>query len=293
MKNVMLIINPKSGKGTIRNSLLDITDIFIKAEYDLTIYISQHAGDARQKVEKEAGNFDLIICSGGDGTLDEVISGMIEGGHKCGIGYIPSGSTNDFANSLNLPKNMIAAAKQIVEGNVFPCDAGFFNDDYFVYIAAFGLFTDVSYETNQDVKNVLGHMAYLLEGMRKLASIRSYYMKIKVDDLEIEGDFLFGMVTNSVSVGGFKNITGKHVQLDDGMFEVTLIHKPKNVMELNAILTSLVTQTPDERYMLQMKASHIEVESEEVVPWTLDGEYGGEHKHVEIRNEKQALTLLV
>ncbi|MGI6018569.1 MAG: diacylglycerol/lipid kinase family protein [Marvinbryantia sp.] len=293
MKNVMLIINPKSGKGTIRNRLLDITDVFIKAEYDLTIYISQHPGDARQKVQREAGNFDLIICSGGDGTLDEVISGMIESGEMCEIGYIPSGSTNDFANSLHLPKDMIKAAERIVEENVFPCDAGFFNDDYFVYIAAFGLFTDVSYETNQDVKNVLGHMAYLLEGMRKLANIKSYRMKVKMDEVEVEGEFLFGMVTNSISVGGFKNITGKHVQLDDGLFEVTLIRKPKNVLELNAILASLVTMTPDEKYMLQRKVSRIEIVSEEMIPWTLDGEYGGEHRSVEIRNEKQVLKLLI
>lgn len=293
MKNVMLIINPKSGKGTIRNRLLDITDVFIKAEYDLTIYISQHPGDARQKVQREAGNFDLIICSGGDGTLDEVISGMIESGEMSEIGYIPSGSTNDFANSLHLPKDMIKAAERIVEENVFPCDAGFFNDDYFVYIAAFGLFTDVSYETNQDVKNVLGHMAYLLEGMRKLANIKSYRMKVKMDEVEVEGEFLFGMVTNSISVGGFKNITGKHVQLDDGLFEVTLIRKPKNVLELNAILASLVTMTPDEKYMLQRKVSRIEIVSEEMIPWTLDGEYGGEHRNVEIRNEKQVLKLLI
>ena len=293
MKKGLLIVNPKSGKGSIRGHLLDIADIFIKDEYDLTIYISQHAGDARAKAREESKNFDRIICSGGDGTLDEVISGVMEGNRKCAIGYIPAGSTNDFAESLKLPKNMTAAAKRIVEDNQFPCDIGTFNDDYFVYIAAFGLFTDVSYETNQDMKNVLGHLAYILEGMKKLSAIKSYSLKATIDGEQVDGEYIYGMITNSVSVGGFKNITGKHVKLDDGVFEVTLIRMPKNLLELNAIITALLTQTTDEKLMYQTRAKNIEIDFEGEVPWTLDGEYGGNHTHVEIRNDEKALTLLV
>ena len=293
MKKVLLIVNPKSGKASIRGHLLDITDIFIKAEYDLTIYISQHAGDAKVKAQEESKRFDLIVCSGGDGTLDEVISGVMKGNRKCDIGYIPAGSTNDFAGSLKLPKNMTAAAKRIVEDNQFPCDIGAFNDDYFVYIAAFGLFTDVSYETNQDMKNVLGHLAYILEGMKKLSAIKSYSLKATIDGEQVEGEYIYGMITNSVSVGGFKNITGKHVKLNDGVFEVTLIRMPKNLLELNAIITALLTQTTDEKLMYQTRAKNIEIDFEGEVPWTLDGEYGGDHTHVEIRNEEKALTLLV
>ncbi|MDO4345042.1 MAG: YegS/Rv2252/BmrU family lipid kinase [Eubacteriales bacterium] len=293
MKNVLLIINPKSGKGTIRSRLLDISDIFIKAGYDLTIYISQHPGDARAKICKVGKFYDMVVCSGGDGTLDEVVSGMMECEKKCPIGYIPSGSTNDFANSLKIPKNMITAAKRITEENEFPCDIGRFNNDYFVYIAAFGLFTDVSYETPQDMKNVLGHMAYLLKGVEKLTAIKSYDLTAVLDGTEVSGKFIYGMITNSTSVGGFRNITGKHVKLDDGVFEVTLIRMPKDILELQAILTALLTGKPNEKYMYQMCASHIEIVSEKEFPWTLDGEYGGEHTKVEIHNDMKALSLLI
>ncbi len=294
MTRLLLIINPKSGKGTIRSRLLDVTDIFIKEGYDVTIYISQQRGDARHKVEKTARYYDLVVCSGGDGTLDEVISGMMESERKCPIGYIPSGSTNDFANSLKIPKNIVTAAKRITEFNEFLCDIGCFNNDYFVYVAAFGLFTDVSYETNQDMKNLLGHMAYLLEGAKKLTNIKSYHLTAKIDDeTEISGEFIYGMITNSTSVGGFKNITGKNVRLDDGLFEVTLVRMPKNIVELQAIMSALVTQTPDDKYFFQTRARKIELVSEEPFPWALDGEYGGEHTEVSIRNAEKALTLLI
>lgn len=293
MKHMLLIINPKSGTGSIRGHLLDIVDIFVKAGYDLTIYVSQHRGDAREKTRQVGKFYDIIVCSGGDGTLDEVISGMMDGGEKCPIGYIPSGSTNDYADSLKLPKNMKTAAARITQENEFPCDVGRFNGDYFVYVAAFGLFTDVSYETPQDMKNMLGHMAYILKGVEKLTAIRSYDLKVVIDNEEIRGDFIYGMITNSTSVGGFKNITGRNVKLDDGLFEVTLIRMPKNVIELQAILTALLTAKPDEKYMYQIRASHIEIISETALPWTLDGEYGGEHDYVEIHNDKQAMTLLI
>ncbi len=293
MKRILFIINPKSGKGSIRNKLLDVTDIFIKAGYDVTIYISQNAGDARKRTTSSADHYDLVVCSGGDGTLDEVISGMMDCREKCLIGYIPSGSTNDFANSLKLPKNIITAAKQITEEHEFPVDIGVFNDDYFVYIAAFGLFTDVAYETNQDVKNVLGHMAYLLEGAKKLTAIKSYHLTAKMNDITVTGDFIFGMITNSTSVGGFHNITGKNVKLDDGVFEVTLVRMPKNLFELQAILGAVLTQTPDDKYFFQTRARDIVFDFDTPAAWTLDGEYGGDHTHVNIKNDYRALTLLV
>lgn len=293
MKDVLFIINPKSGKSGIRSKLLEITDIFVKAQFDLTIYISQKAGDAREKVKKEDGKYDLVVCSGGDGTLDEVISGMMECEEKCAVGYIPAGSTNDFANSLHIPKEMIAAANRIVEDNPFSCDIGEFNDDYFVYIAAFGLFTDVSYETKQDVKNILGHLAYILEGVKKLTAIKSCHCEITANGVEISGDFIYGMVTNSISVGGFKNITGKHVHLDDGVFEVTLIRMPQSLVELQEIIAAVIKQTPDDKYFYQFRTSHVTMSFGEEVPWTLDGEYGGDHGQVEIHNRKQALTILV
>lgn len=277
----------------IRTKLLDITDIFMKANFDLTIYISQAPGDARKKAQKESFNYELIICSGGDGTLDEVISGVMDGCHDCRIGYIPAGSTNDFANSLRIPKGMIKAAEHVAMQKEFPCDIGTFNDDYFVYVAAFGLFTDVSYGTPQDMKNVLGHLAYVLEGAKKLASIKSYHARIEADDLTIEGDFLYGMVTNSISVGGFRNITGKNVELDDGLFEVTLIQNPTDLIGFQELISGLIKQKPDDSHFYRFRTKHIHLEFDEEVPWTLDGEFGGDHKHVEIFNKQKALTLLV
>lgn len=297
-KKVLFIVNPKSGKGSIRNKLLDIVDVFVKSGFDLTLYISQAPGDGRRKAEEAAEKYDLIVCSGGDGTLDEVISGVMscqvpEGQERCRIGYIPSGSTNDFAHSLKIPTSMKGAAEHIAGWNEFPCDIGLFNEDYFVYIAAFGLFTDVSYETSQDVKNVLGHLAYILEGMKKLTAIKSFPMKVESEEMTMEGDFIYGMVTNSTSVGGFRNITGKHVHLDDGVFEVTLIKRPQNLLELNEILTAVMALKPDDKYFYQFRTSHIRFQSEEEIPWTQDGEFGGLHREVEIRNEMRALKILV
>ena len=293
-KKVLFIVNPKSGKGSIRSKLLDIVDIFVKAEFDLTLYISQSAGDARAKAKEVEGRYELVICSGGDGTLDEVISGMMECEKRSAIGYIPCGSTNDFAHSLKIPTSMTKAAEHIAAWKEFPCDIGRFNDDYFVYIAAFGLFTDVSYETSQDVKNVLGHLAYILEGMNKLTEIKSYPMKVESEEMTVEGNFLFGMVTNSTSVGGFRNITGKHVHLDDGVFEVTLIKTPQNILELNEIIQAVIAgKSENNKYFYQFRSKAVKFISGDPVAWTLDGEFGGYHEVVDVKNDKQALSLLI
>ena len=293
-KKVLFIVNPKSGKGSIRSKLLDIVDIFVKAEFDLTLYISQSAGDARAKAKEVEGRYELVICSGGDGTLDEVISGMMECEKRSAIGYIPCGSTNDFAHSLKIPTSMTKAAEHIAAWKEFPCDIGRFNDDYFVYISAFGLFTDVSYETSQDVKNVLGHLAYILEGMKKLTEIKSYPMKVESEEMTVEGNFLFGMVTNSTSVGGFRNITGKHVHLDDGVFEVTLIKTPQNILELNEIIQAVIAgKSENNKYFYQFRSKAVKFISGDPVAWTLDGEFGGYHEVVDVKNDKQALSLLI
>ena len=208
-KKLLFVFNPKSGKGLIKNHLVDIVDIMVKAGYEVTIYTTQAQGDAIQKIENEAKYYDRIVCSGGDGTLDEVITGLNRSQVKVPIGYIPAGSTNDFANSLKIPKDMVKAAEIAVGGTPFLCDMGYFNGDTFVYVAAFGLFTDVSYQTNQSLKNSIGHAAYVLEGAKRLSHIPSYKIKITHDGEVIEGEFMIGMVTNSKSVAGFKGITGK------------------------------------------------------------------------------------
>lgn len=292
-KKMLFIYNPKAGKAKIRTKLADILDIFTIGGYEVTIYPTQKKGDATKQIAECDGEYDLVVCSGGDGTLDEVVTGIVQRGLRFPIGYIPAGSTNDFGGSLAMPKNMLKAAEIIVKGKNFACDVGRFNQDVFVYIAAFGLFTEVSYGTDQQVKNVLGHMAYLLEGVKSLQSIRSYHMRIAYDDMVIEDDFIYGMITNSVSVGGFKRITGKNVKLDDGVFEVTLIKTPKNPIELNNIMVSLINRDIDTNAMYCFRTAKLALEAEDEVAWTLDGEYGGLHRTVTIENQHQGMEIRV
>lgn len=293
-KKMLFIYNPKAGKAQIKSNLSDMIDIFVKAGFEVTAYPTQSTGDGTKAVtERDIDQYDMIVCSGGDGTLDEVVTGMMRCEKQIPLGYIPAGSTNDFANSLEIPKNMIQAAQVIVQGRTYGCDVGSFNDDFFVYIAAFGLFTEVSYETRQDIKNVLGHMAYILEGMKRLSSIKSYHMKVETKEQVIEDEFMFGMVTNSTSVGGFKRITGKYVELDDGEFEVTLIKRPANPMELNMIMAALLSGNINTDCMYCFKAAALKMTAHEDVAWSLDGEYGGRHKEVSIENRMQVLKIRV
>lgn len=294
-KRIFFVFNMHAGKARIKTKLSDILNIFTEKGYEVTAYPTQYAGEAVLRIEALEDGYELVVCSGGDGTLDEVVTGMMRRPEekRIPIGYIPAGSTNDFAKSLGLPQKMEDAAARIMAGKRFPCDIGAFNQDYFVYIAAFGIFTDVSYQTDQQMKNVLGHMAYILEGMKRLTNIVSYKMKLRWEDREVEDDFLFGMVTNSRSVGGFKSIIGTEVVLDDGVFEVTFIKRPKNLLELNETLTALVLAEIDERYMYSFRTSRLTVEAEAEVPWTLDGEYGGDHRAAVIEDRKQALEFIV
>lgn len=292
-KTMLFVYNPRAGKAQIRSNLLDIIDTFVKAEYEVTAYPTQKPGDAVKAVRDRRAGYDIVVCSGGDGTLDEVVTGMMMCEDKLPIGYVPAGSTNDFANSLGIPRGMIKAADVVVNGRNFRCDIGAFNDDSFIYVAAFGLFTDVSYSTKQDVKNVLGHTAYLLEGVKRLSTIKSYKMKISYDDVCLEDEYLYGMITNSNSVGGFRGITGKDVELNDGLFEVTLIKKPVNPLEINNIIAALVDKRLQSDAIQCFKASKLLIEAEQEVAWTLDGEYGGDHLTAVVENKKEALEIRV
>ena len=292
-KKLLFIFNARAGKGSIKSRLIDIIDIFIKGGYEVTVHSTQAYQDGLRVAKKRAGNFDLIVASGGDGTLDEVVTGLMEGNHKTLLGYIPAGSTNDFANSLHVSKNMLQAATDIVEGIPHAFDVGKFNDDFFVYIAAFGIFTDVSYETDQAVKNVLGHMAYILEGAKRIFNIPSYKIKVEHDGEVIEDEFIFGMVTNSRSVGGFSNMVGKNIVFDDGLFEVTLIKTPKNPIALQEIIAALLIEQVDTKHMYTFKTKKITFDSVEEIPWTLDGEFGGEQDYVEIENVQKAMEIMV
>jgi YegS/Rv2252/BmrU family lipid kinase len=294
MKKLLFIYHPLSGKALLKSKLSEVIDIFVKSGYEVIAYPTQKYKDAyRKTLEYDGQDVDLIVCSGGDGTLDEVVTAMMQCENKKPIGYIPSGTTNDFASSLQIPTSILQAADVSVNGAVFSCDVGQFNDCIFVYIAAFGLFTDVSYQTNQDVKNILGHFAYVLEGAKRIFNVPSYHMKITHDGEVIEGDFIFGMITNSRSVGGFRSMVGRKILFDDGVFEVCLIKTPKNALELNEIIAALLIEQVDTKHMYNFKASHIEFESEEEISWTLDGEFGGSHDQVFVDNLRQQLEIMV
>lgn len=290
-RKLLFIYNPHAGKGLIKNHLSDIVDLMIKEEFEVSIYTTQGHQDAQKKVIEVGENYDRIVCSGGDGTLDEVITGLVEKELHVPIGYIPAGSTNDFANSLGIPKGMLEAAKVAVGENPFACDIGAFNRDTFVYVAAFGLFTEVSYKTSQQLKNIFGHLAYLMEGVKALHDIPAYQMQVEYEGHVFQDAFIYGMITNSVSVGGFKGMTGPDVKLDDGVFEVTLIKKPRNPIELNEILVSLTTQKDDTDMIYSFKTAELKISSKDRVAWTLDGEFGGEHEEVVIQNESQRVTI--
>ncbi len=292
-KKMLFIYNPRAGQERIRSNLLDIIDIFVKGGYEVTAYPTQGSGDAIRAVIEREDIYDIITCSGGDGTLDEVVEGMVKSEKKIPIGYVPAGSTNDFASSLGISSIMKNAAKTIIDGKEYKCDIGMLNDDSFVYTAAFGLFTNVSYQTKQELKNVLGHMAYILEGAKELSKIRSYHIRAEYEEGVIEDDFIFGMVTNSYSVGGFKEITGKNVTLDDGVFEVTLVKLPDNMLELSNLIVAIVNRDIDTDYMYCFKTAHMEIHSDEEISWTRDGEYGGSYKDVVVDNVKQGLTIMV
>ena len=292
-KRLLFIFNPRSGKGKIKENLPDILDIMVKAGYEVTVHTTQSQGDATRKAREEAANYDRIVCSGGDGTLDEVVTGVMSSGYDVSVGYIPAGSTNDFGNSLGIDKNMVHAADIAANGKPFACDVGKFNQDYFVYVAAFGLFTEVSYQTSQDLKNLLGHAAYILEGIKQIWDIPSYHMQVEYDGNVLYDEFIYGMVTNSMSVGGFKGIIPGNIGLNDGVFEVTLVKSPKNPIELNDILGYLTGLIKDSDMVYSFQTSQIRLTSSEKVSWTLDGEYGGDHTQVTVEDHHKALEIIV
>lgn len=292
-KKLLFVFNPRSGTGQIRPKLLQIIDLFTKEGYDVTAYPTQCPEDAYHKVRSDGRSYDHIVCSGGDGTLDETVSGMIKADIDTTLGYIPTGSTNDFANSLKIPKDMMKAARVAVSGEPFVCDVGDMDGKTFVYVAAFGMFTDVSYQTDQGLKNVLGHAAYILEGAKRLGQIESYHVKVYANGEVYEDNWIYGMVSNSKSVGGMSTLDGENVELDDGEFEVLLIRMPKNAMELNETLGCLLRKEADFKHVYSFKSSEVTFEFDDPTAWTTDGEYGGSYQSVHIKNQQRRIPIMV
>ncbi len=294
-KKLLFVVNPVSGKGAVKNKLLEMIDVFSKENWEINIHLTQGQNDAYEIIKKSGQSFDLVVISGGDGTLNEGMRGIMSVPHETRprVGYIPMGTTNDFASNLHIPKNSTTAAKNIVKGSDYSYDIGKFNDKYFTYVAAFGAFTDVAYNTPQQNKNILGQTAYFLEGIKKLHTLKSYRMKVFNDDVELEDEFIFGMVSNTNYLGGFKAEKAFKAKLNDGAFEVILIRRPKTLLEVQDLITHLVMQDFNTDIFRVFNASHVSFVSDFSVPWTLDGEFGGEESKIDVQVEKGAVTMLL
>lgn len=292
---MLLIYNPYAGTGKIRDWLSDIIEAFTMSGYEIIIRPTLKNVDTAKLVQGYLENKDLdkIVCSGGDGTLNQVINGIIRSGKQLDLAYIPAGTTNDFAYNLGISKNYKQAVQVALQGESFRCDIGSLNGTYFTYVAAFGIFTDTSYGTMQATKNILGKLAYILEGIKRIPnSLRGYNIELTRGNKHIKGDFIYGMIANSKSVGGFKGITGEDVMLDDGIFEGVFIKLPKNIIELQDVINSLLAGDLQSDLIVSIPVSDLLVTSEEPLPWTIDGEYGGEFLESRISVDQGAFTIM-
>ena len=293
MKKLLLIINPVAGRNQAQADLFKMVRVFAEHDCEVTVYPTRGPQDCTRKVLADAGRFDLVVCCGGDGTLNEMVSGMMQREEPVPMGYIPLGSTNDFAASLRLPSHVEEAALRCVEGTAFHMDVGSLNDRYFNYIAAFGAFTEASYATPQQIKNALGHLAYILEGVKSLGRLQPIHVRITADGETFEEDYLFGAVTNTVSLGGVLRLDPSRVLLDAGMYELLLVKNPQNPAEAQAMLSALMLQNYDGPLVRMLRASDILFESNHEISWTIDGEFGGSFSTTHILNNKNAVTLMV
>ena len=293
MKKLLLIINPVAGRNQAQADLFKMVRVFAEHDCEVTVYPTRGPQDCTRKVLADAGRFDLVVCCGGDGTLNEMVSGMMQREEPVPMGYIPLGSTNDFAASLHLPSHVEEAALRCVEGTAFHMDVGSLNDRYFNYIAAFGAFTEASYATPQQIKNALGHLAYILEGVKSLGRLQPIHVRITADGETFEEDYLFSAVTNTVSLGGVLRLDPSRVLLDAGMYELLLVKTPQNPAEAQAMLSALMLQNYDGPLVRMLRASDILFESNHEISWTIDGEFGGSFSTTHILNNKNAVTLMV
>lgn len=294
MKKMLFIFNPHSGSGEVCKHLAEILDIFVKSGFETVAYPTQASRDCTVKIIRDADRFDRIVAAGGDGMLHELINGVLRLEQPKEIGYIPTGTVNDFARSNSIPRSIPEAAKIAAGENIGLLDAGNFSGRYFSYVAAFGIGTSVSYTTDQKQKNRWGMLAYAANAIKELdlarilSSCRN--MVIKAGDTVLTGSFLFGAISNSRSIAGMKNLVAKDVELDDGILEGLFIRMPKSVRELEQLQSSLIARNFEANCISYIRCDRFEIESDPTV-WTLDGENGGEHTAIRITTENKALRI--
>lgn len=293
-KRLLFIVNPVSGKAKARTVLLDVLSVFSAEGFLPSVHITRRQGDARSITRELAPEFERVVCCGGDGTLNEVISGILDAGTDTPVGYIPLGSTNDFAASMKLPSVPTEAAERAVGEEICALDVGRFRDKYFSYIASFGAFTAASYSAPQSTKNVLGHAAYVFEGVKDIVNIRPLHVRIEADGRVYDGHYIFGAISNSTSVGGIVKLNPSIVDRQDGLFEVTLVRPPQNLLDLNKIITALsVGDFSGNPMFLFFKASDLKITSEDTFDWSLDGEFVKGDETVRIKNLKQSVRFIL
>jgi len=293
-KKLMLILNPAAGSGSGVLSIGRVMEVLYTGGYLPTVFYTSGAGEATQLVLKHAMEYECVVCVGGDGTLSETVAGLAQLESPPPLGYIPQGTANDVAVSLNLPKRPVLAAKTIARGRMIKLDVGKFNDnEYFTYIAAFGAFTEVSYETPRENKQTLGHLAYVLQGMSQLPKIISYPATVEYDAGVIADDWLFGSVSNTKSVAGIVKLNRTSIELNDGLFEVTLVRNPANVIEMNKIVSNILSQNFTGNNVMMLRSRQVKFTFDEPVKWTRDGEAGGAHREVVLENLHSAISMLI
>lgn len=296
MKTLLFIYNQTAGKGQLKQHLAPVINRFTQAGWLVTAYPTQGKGDAARAARELGGSYDRVVCAGGDGTLSETVSGLVELPHPPVLGYVPAGSTNDCAHNLRLPSGVVKSAMvAAADGEPRPLDIGRINNNPFIYVAAFGAFTEVAYDTPQDLKNAFGHLAYIMAGMGQLTSLTPYHLKVEYDDTVIEDDFYYGMVCNTYSVAGLKGpvLPSDRVVLDDGLFEVVLVRKSIKLADLTNVLQSMVRNVPvNTAAVVSFQASRVSITCEKAIPWTVDGEYGGTFAVSQIENQHRALTVI-
>lgn len=288
-----MVVNPKSGTGKIKTELFKVCDALSKGGYRVTVHITAKRGDATETVKNLSAEYSTIVVCGGDGTLNEVITGVMLNGNTYKIGYIPSGTLNEWSQGLKISRSISKAAKDIVTGSLAKLDIGKFGDSYFSYTASFGAFTSASYSAPQNIKNVLGQLAYLLEGFKALGTIKPIHLKVLTDNQIYEGDYLFGAISNSMSVGGIIKLDKAGVALNDGVFEVILIENPDNIADLNEIIDAIVTKKFNRKCIKQFKTRSLTVESSGKLDWTLDGEHAQSNNNVNIENIHEAINFII
>ncbi len=292
MKKLLFVMNPFSGQKRANRYLPEILQMFNQAGYETTVHITSGRGDASLAVERQGQGKDLIVCCGGDGTLNETISGLLNSGQDIPIGYIPAGTTNDFASSLKLSGNPLQAAQDILLGEPVAYDIGKFGDRYFSYVASFGAFTKASYQVPQNIKNMLGHAAYVLGGISELSQVRKEYLRFEIDGQIVEDDFLFGAICNSTSIGGVLTLNASQVDMSDGLFEVLLVRSPRNLTELTECIQALQNQTYNCATLTFRSAKTVKIWADPSMNWTLDGEKEDGHEEVVAENLHRAIRLI-